>query len=148
MIQCYSRDKWIPEIYKYNSEEVRIELLKGLMDTDGSIGEGIRYNIRYSSCSKKLLEDIQEMIYGLGFYGNISQDKREEKYVDGYHGTLNIRIPNKLKKEFFTLPDKLHRALQAGDYPGKKPYEYIIVKNIEKVTRAHCKCIEIGRAHV
>jgi len=143
MINCYSRDKFIPEIYKYNSLSNRMKLLQGLMDTDGTIGEAIRYNISYSSCSKKLLEDIQEMIYGLGFYGNISQDKREEKYVNGYHGILSIRVPNKFKPNLFTLPDKLHRAAQASQYPGKKSYRFLTVKDIRKIGKEHCKCISV-----
>ena len=30
-------DKFIPDIYKYNSEHIRLEILRGLMDTDGSV---------------------------------------------------------------------------------------------------------------
>ena len=37
MISCYSSNKVIPEDYQFNNIENRLELLKGLMDTDGSI---------------------------------------------------------------------------------------------------------------
>jgi len=48
-------NKHIPDIYKYNSREVRLELLAGLMDGDGFINhEGYDYVTKY----KQLADDI------------------------------------------------------------------------------------------
>lgn len=147
MINCYSRDKIIPDTYLYNSYEVRMELLRGLMDTDGSISatDGIRYNVRYSSCSKKLLEQMQQLIYGLGYFANFSQDKRVDKYVNGYHGNMNVRVPQKFKRELFTHPRKLHIAEKAYKYGSdwKQPFKYLIIKNIEEVQDMETTCIKV-----
>lgn len=52
-----SEFKFIPEEFKYNSRKVRMEILKGLMDTDGSVDRrGIPY---IGLSSKRLIEDIQ-----------------------------------------------------------------------------------------
>lgn len=62
----YSRsgDKFIPDIYKYSSIEDRIELLKGIIDTDGYIS-GSAYDIILKS--KRLIMDIKEVCESLGF---------------------------------------------------------------------------------
>lgn len=146
MIGKYAHEKSIPEIYMYNSLEIRMELLRGLMDTDGSItyAEG-RFNVSYSSCSKKLLEQIRELILGLGFICNISSpDKRTEKYRFGYHSQVNIRVPNSFKQELFTHPAKYKTALAAslrGDY--RQPFTHLIIKNVEKVSKADSRCITV-----
>lgn len=146
MIGSYSRDKIIPSNYMYNSVQVRMELLRGLMDTDGSIDSDnwVRYNVRYSSCSKKLLEQIQELIWGLGFSANISQDSRTEKYVNGYHGMLDIRVPQKFKQELFTHPRKLYIAQKAASIPDRQqPFKYLIIKDIKLVKREESQCISV-----
>ena len=147
MIGCYSRYKIIPNDYLHNSYRNRIELLRGLMDTDGSIDSdnGIRYNVRYSSCSKELLEQMQELIWGIGFSANItSPDKREEKYVDGYHANLDIRVPQKFKRELFTHPRKLYIAQKAASIPDRQqPFKYLIIKDIKLVKREESQCISV-----
>lgn len=147
MINCYSRDKKIPEVYCYNDPMIRLELLRGLMDTDGSIcdGDGIRYNVSYSSCSKKLLEQIQEIIRGFGYSSNINApDKRVDKYVEGYHSDVSIRVPQKFKQEIFTHPRKLSIARNAAlvkDF--QQPFKYLIIKDIKLVKREEAQCISV-----
>jgi len=147
MINCYSRDKKIPEVYCYNDPMIRLELLRGLMDTDGSIcnHDGIRYNVSYSSCSKKLLEQIQEIIRGFGYSSTIgSPDKREEKYIEGFHASVSIRVPQKFKQEIFTHPKKLSIARNAAlvkDF--QQPFKYLIIKDIKLVKREEAQCISV-----
>lgn len=146
MIQ-YSRDKQIPIEYMYNSLDVRMELLRGLMDTDGSISyDDGRFNISYSSTSKHLLEQIQELIRGLGFIANIgSPDKRVEKYKEGYCSQVNIRVPNSFKQELFTHPKKHKLAVQASwrnDF--RQPFRHLIVKNIEYYGKEESRCIRVS----
>lgn len=142
----YSYDKRIPEEYMYNSLEIRMELLRGLMDTDGSIryADG-RFNVSYSSTSKILLEQIQELIRGLGYIATIqSPDKRVDKYTNGYHAELSIRVPNRFKQELFTHPRKHKLAIQAswrGDY--KQPFTKLKIKDIEYIGQDNVRCIRV-----
>lgn len=60
----YSFEKFVPEVYKYNSIEVRSEVLRGLLDTDGETGkEG---SVCYSTTSQKLAEDVVWLARSLG----------------------------------------------------------------------------------
>lgn len=143
-VLTYSGSKEIPEVYLHNSEEVRRELLRGLMDTDGSITmDKVRFNVTYSSTSKKLLEQIQELIRSLGYNANISEDKRSDKYTTGFCGTLVFLMPNEEKHLLFTEPKKYERAKKAQRYPKRRNYEYLTVEEIKLDHREPSTCIYI-----
>jgi hypothetical protein len=61
---CGSHDKYIPSIYLENSIEVRMELLRGLMDTDGTIDAKGR--LTYYTVSSRLRDDFIYLIRSLG----------------------------------------------------------------------------------
>ncbi len=72
-VKC--EDKFIPDIYKYGSIEQRFELVKGLMDTDGSVSnEGY---CEFSNKSKQLIDDLAYVLRSLGIYCSMSYSKRE-----------------------------------------------------------------------
>jgi len=57
-------NKHIPHIYKTNSEKIRLEILAGIMDSDGSYdGEGFDITLK----SEKLLDDVIFIARSLGF---------------------------------------------------------------------------------
>lgn len=58
-----SNSKFIPEVYLFNSYENRLELLKGLIDTDGHC-MGSAYE--YITISKQLADDFQFLVESLG----------------------------------------------------------------------------------
>jgi replicative DNA helicase len=63
-LNVLSKQKFIPEEYKNGSIEQRLMLLRGLMDTDGSID--LRGHATYSTTSKQLSEDIIGLVNSLG----------------------------------------------------------------------------------
>ena len=65
-----SHNKFIPDIYKYNSEEVRLGILQGIIDTDGYC-RGSSYDITLAS--KQLILDIQFICESLGFTTTYSE---------------------------------------------------------------------------
>ena len=67
-----SGTKFIPDCYKYSSIEDRLELLKGLIDTDGFC-EGSSYD--YVSKSKQLVLDVKEVCESLGLTAVYSEKK-------------------------------------------------------------------------
>ena len=60
------RDKHIPEIYKLSSVEQRLQLLAGLIDTDGHV-EGVSNRVRIVTVSDRLRDDILDIATSLGF---------------------------------------------------------------------------------
>lgn len=145
MVGKMSHNKEIPEIYLYNDTETRWELLRGLMDTDGSItySEG-RYNVSYSSCSKKLLKQIIELSRSLGFNATISIDSRNDKYRHGFHGSLIFAIPNDLKPWMFTVGYKSILASDAKHRAKHRDYYSLTIREIEFSHKEECQCIKVS----
>lgn len=69
--KCKSRTKFIPDCYKFNSRENRLELLRGLLDTDGCIGYG--GNPEYTTTSEQLALDVEFVARSCGINCNIQK---------------------------------------------------------------------------
>lgn len=92
-------NKYIPDIYKYGSIEDRYELVRGLMDTDGYVStEGA---IEFTNTSKRLVDDLAEVLRSLGIRCEIGTDKREGKFA--------YRLYIRTSKPIFKLKRKLDR---------------------------------------
>jgi len=67
-----SINKFIPDIYKFNSVKNRIALLQGLMDTDGFVSED-GSDVEYYSISDQLSEDFKFLVQSLGGIAHINK---------------------------------------------------------------------------
>lgn len=70
-------DKFIPDLYKYSSIEDRIDLLRGLMDTDGTIKKN--GNASFTTTSKQLADDLVELVRSLGGRATYSHRDRTQR---------------------------------------------------------------------
>src|SRR5690606_6465798 len=68
-------NKHIPEIYKRASYEQRLELVRGLLDTDGYVGDKGKIEVSFSD--EVLGKDVAEVLRTLGIKVNVRQ--REAK---------------------------------------------------------------------
>lgn len=59
----YSGERFIPAAYKTGSVQQRLDLLRGLMDTDGCADKN---RVRYSTTSRQLALDVIEIVQSLG----------------------------------------------------------------------------------
>lgn len=102
----YSYNKFIPDIYKNASIDQRLELIRGLMDTDGTAHKG---RLSYCTMSPYLRDDFIYIIRSLGFDYRIYEDIRPEKYVSGDRA-WNIAVigPEEWKRELFHLERKIN----------------------------------------
>lgn len=67
IINSEIKNKNIPDIYKYNSKEIRLKLLAGLIDSDGYYNKGKnKYSFSILSKYKKLINDTIWLIRSLG----------------------------------------------------------------------------------
>ena len=109
-----SKYKHIPREYLESSKEQRLELLKGLMDNDGTIGIAPRYNCSYSTISPQLRDDVLELVRSLGYKATVSIDDRVGiKHHKNISYEIHILIPNSEKHNLFSLPRKLERVKEA-----------------------------------
>lgn len=99
-----SHEKFIPKDYLYANYENRLELLRGLLDTDGYATAGYA---EYATTSPQLADDVCELVHSLGGFCSVSKQKAGYKkdgvYVpckDCY--SLIIEFP-KAKADIFYL---------------------------------------------
>lgn len=97
------KNKHIPQEYKSNSREVRLQLLAGLMDTDGSLcNEGFEI----SQERKTLADDIAFLARSLGFAAYVKECRKEcvnngvwgtyyRIHISGDCSVIPVRIPYK-----------------------------------------------------
>jgi hypothetical protein len=135
------KEKRIPEIYQRGSIEQRMELLKGLMDTDGSINtEG---SIEYTTINKKLAEDVLYLCRSLGIKCQLGEDNRIgriSKLPQGStHITKNIyyRVFIRTSLPIFSLNRKLSRIKK------RKRTNNVAIKSIEKIDMDYATCITV-----
>ncbi len=131
---CDSYDKFIPNDYKYSSVEQRVEILQGILDTDGhSRKDGI---VEITLASKQLIEDIQFIVQSLGGIGRLKEKWIMYEGIKKLYWRLHIKlppkfIPFKLKRKIgtFVAPTKYlpNRAISEIKYVGKELAQCILV---------------------
>lgn len=99
-------DKRIPASYQRLTLQLRLELLAGLVDTDGTVDKNSR--VSFTTVSNLLAEDVMELCTGLGFrpYTQEVQPKlstsgiqgRKVCYVVGFQPTMDIPVALERKK--------------------------------------------------
>lgn len=123
-----SRTKFIPNIYKYNTRDIRLNILRGLFDTDGNIGYG--GNAEYVSTSHQLAVDVLEVARSLGINGNMNINNNAFGPVYKVRLYTNIRV--------FNLPRKYIRQKLT-----KTRYNKTGIVNIEYVGIKKSKCVTV-----
>lgn len=136
-VMNYSYNKKIPKMYLMGSIEQRYSLLQGLLDTDGGVAIAeTRYNIRYTTVSKELANNVVELCRSLGMIATIQEDRRE-KYTSGIAYNVSILCSNYMKDKCFRLDRKVNIAKQAKNTDKRRKYNQIAIRNIEDM---HYEC--------
>ncbi len=117
LFPCSSSNKFIPSIYKTSSTENRLEILAGLIDTDGSLQSGV-YD--FISKSKRLAEDTAFIARSLGLAAYIIQCEKSCQnnfkgtyYRVGISGNCSI-IPCKVKRKIASPRKQKKDVLRTG----------------------------------
>lgn len=102
-----SIERRIPKEYMLGSVEQRYELLRGLMDTDGTVTGNDRCNCSFSTNSKLLAEDVQELVRSLGMRASITEQRRYDDIHKNKEYEVYISVPDEKKFNLFSLPKHL-----------------------------------------
>lgn len=144
---CRSWEKHIPKEYLENASfNQKLELLRGLLDTDGYV-DGVKNekcgSVRYSTSSFKLAKDIQYLVRSIG---GIAKLKKKVPYYSYKNQRLQgrlsyiIYIRYKNPSELFTLERKKKRLSFTNQYSDSLR---LAIKSIKYVGKLESQCIMI-----
>lgn len=138
LLNTTSKTKFIPDIYKYNSKKIRLDLLKGLMDSDG--WQSRNRSPQICTISEKLKDDIIEVARSLGYKASYiikkSGYKSNNKYIR-CNDSYTITIVG--GEELFNLKRKKQAAAN-----NKKVFKgFTSIVKIEYIGKYPCKCVTV-----
>jgi phosphate starvation-inducible protein PhoH and related proteins len=147
----YSHTKFVPPEYLYNTPDVRIGVLQGLLDSDGGpvMQRGRSCRISFTTCSPRLRDDVVFLVRSLGGVSHWRERKaagRAPGFANGrpvFHRSdaypIDIRLPKGI--EPFRLTRKRVAYEAAG---GGRPMR--MIESIDPAGRAETVCIQVGAA--
>lgn len=96
-------NKHIPDVYLYNSKKVRMQLLAGLIDTDGDLWQG---GYHWGSIKKELAEQVRYLANSLGFRTKLTGGKKFNKQLGRDYEYWGVSISGKIDEIPVRLPHK------------------------------------------
>jgi hypothetical protein len=130
------KNKHIPEIYLESSFQQRLDLLRGLMDSDGNVNS-VRKQAIFTNCNKRLSDDVIKLLLSLG------QKPLQSHVKSKGFGLVVDNYPISFKPidiNPFLLPRKANKILKEWGY-GKSNFRWI--KNIELIGEGETQCIKV-----
>ncbi len=138
-----SEAKFIPPLYFKASLAQRLELLRGLLDTDGTADK--QGHVSFTTCSFQLAKDFQTLAWSLGYIATLGATKRPSFT---YHGekktgrdayTIFVQHPD--PASLFTLTRK---KLRAGRHrPRKRLDRRVRITSVTPLDPQECICISV-----
>ena len=139
LYEKHSIDKFIPKKYLYSSIENRVELLRGLMDTDGNLGS--RSIAEFNTISKQLADDVTELARSLG--GRVTIGERVGKYINKEGKKIEC---NKVYRLYIKMPiNPFYLTRKREKYITREQHirKYKYITSIEKIADEECQCIYV-----
>lgn len=129
-----SNDKFIPKLYKFASIDQRLELLRGLMDGDGSCKKQGKGSVTsYYSTSLTLIKDVAFLVQSLGGTAKFTKGR-----VDKWHKVPLHRLYIKLDVCPFRLSRKANIWTPNKHYKVKR-----FIKKVDYIGLKECQCITV-----
>jgi phage terminase large subunit-like protein len=126
-------NKHIPAAYLAASFQQRLELLQGLMDTDGTCSKAGQ--CEFVQANRPMVEQVRELLASLGIKANIRQKTTSCNGVVGaaYSMTFFTDLPVfRLSRKAARLKERLHKRML-----------WKSIVSIEPVPSVPCKCIAV-----
>jgi phosphate starvation-inducible PhoH-like protein len=150
LLRTRSHTKFVPDAYLYNSADVRLAVLQGLLDSDGGpvTQKDRTCRIQYTTTSIMLRDDVIALVQSLGGVAYTRRriasgrkpglaNGREAGYRHDAH-VIDIRLPEGI--EPFRLARKRDKYHAAGG--GGRPMRFI--DSIEPAGREETVCIQVA----
>jgi hypothetical protein len=138
----YSFEKSVPRVYMENSSDIRSEVLRGLLDTDGECSKNV---VGFSSTSKQLCNDVIWLARSLGGKARM-QSAIKNSFYNGPNGEklpgrpcwrVSLQMPSGFK--CFYIKRKQDRVLK------NIQIRYLTrwIDRIEEEGQEECMCITV-----
>ena len=139
-----SFNKFIPDIYKIGSFQQRLELLQGLLDTDGNIKKNGEVN--FTTTSEKLRDDIIEIVNSLGGSATYSTRNRIGKTTkrDDGRDIIIKRLSYQIVISFSKYPEIFYISRKKNRLNEYSNMHRDFIKSVEKIGFEKVKCIKIN----
>lgn len=138
---CRSWEKFIPN-YVYTADlKYRIEFLRGLLDTDGTVDD--RGHVSFTSTSERLARGVMDLVRGFGGKATITDriptyDYQDEKCDGRIAYTIYIWLPN--ASAFFQIERKKRRCTWSWNGGAENMRA---IRSIEYVRDDEARCITV-----
>lgn len=149
LIKLYNiyTEKRIPKDYLYSNTEDRIQLLRGIMDTDGSVSKGGA--IEFSTSISNFADDFEFLCRSLGM--SVIRTTKKTSYKDKLGKKINCKIAHRFSIKTNINPFKLSRKsiffenlmLKNKKKSFTTNRERVSIVNIEKSEKAQAYCIKV-----
>lgn len=137
-----SNNKFVPFDYLYNSVEVRLAILQGLMDSDGYVSKtGM---VQFTSVSKELAYNVRELVLSLGGTARVNTKIPTYTYLgENKKGQMSYNVTISFSNDI--IPFKLLRKISKFRTREK----YVEQKFIKSITFSHNEdavCIKVSNS--
>ena len=141
----YSYNKSIPKEYLFNDKETRLELLKGLIDSDGTVTKS-RGTPSYTTTSEQLADNVCFLVRSLGY--NCRKSKKENvgyKDKDGNfihcRDCYNVYIYT--DENISKLDRKNEKIVSRTSKYQRSKIDYTTIVDIKPIGIQYGKCISV-----
>jgi ATP-dependent exoDNAse (exonuclease V) alpha subunit len=138
-----SEEKFIPEPFFAASLAQRLELIRGLLDTDGTVDRG--GTVSFSTSSLRLAKDFQRLAWSIGCIATIGATKKPAFTYRGERKSGRdayiIFLQHPEPETLFALKRKIART--ARSRPRKRLSHRLRIASITPIEEMECVCISI-----
>lgn len=125
------QNKHIPDQYLLASKEQRLELLAGLIDSDGY--QGSKNSIEYCTIIKRFADDIVKLLSGLGIRSKSSE----------FDAKLYGRVISKRYRIHFTPQFNVSHIRRRSSFSVNKKLNRVYIHNIRRVASVPVQCLSV-----
>lgn len=128
-----AREKFVPEAYKVAPIAVRHEVLRGLLDTDGTLDSATGTNVSIVSASQRLAADVAWLAESLGGTGRL----RPVTKMGRVYYQVSLRLPDRfapfrLKRKADLVRSRTKyaepvRAIRSVEFAGRKEAQCLLI---------------------
>lgn len=136
-----SYTKFVPEDYLFNTIDVRLNVLRGLMDTDGTIDYRTGKSATFTTSSEKLRDAVVFLVRSLGGVAAVWEKTpkytyKGEKLTGATSYNVQMNLPNGINPFKFSKKSSIYS-------PNLKYIPTRMVESIRKIGKEECQCISV-----